>query len=166
MVVLYSVGRSVNLILTTNPLPTGLNLERARDPDALYFALGLSCFASSEPGWLFLIGMDSKCSSWLSEMFEKSFESFSAFFPNWIVVMNLVKIDKRALLFIGSDSISFAYRRVQLNLPVYIFISNFLFLLLQIYCWLKCINYWFDLCSVKSEDIFYGAGLIVSFTVM
>ena len=42
-------------------LSTGLILERAREPDALYFALGLSCFASSEPGGLSLIGMDSKC---------------------------------------------------------------------------------------------------------
>ena len=39
---------------------SGLILERAREPDALYFALGLSCFASSEPGGLSLIGMDSK----------------------------------------------------------------------------------------------------------
>ena len=147
-------------------LQAGLILEWACQPDALYFALGLSCFASSEPGWLFLIGMDSKCSSWLSEMFEKSFESFSAFFPNWIMVMNLVKIDKRALLFIGSDSISFAYCRVQLNLSVYIFLSNFLFLFLQIYGWLKCMNYWFDLYFFMSEDLFYAVGLIVSFTVM
>ena len=46
---------------------TGLILERAREPDALYFALGLSCFASSEPGWLSVIdGIDSLCSSRLS----------------------------------------------------------------------------------------------------
>ena len=42
---------------------SGLILERAREPDALYFALGLSCFASSEPGRLSLIGIDSKRSS-------------------------------------------------------------------------------------------------------
>ena len=31
---------------------TGLFLERAREPVALYFAVGLSGFAGSEPGWL------------------------------------------------------------------------------------------------------------------
>ena len=53
----------------------GLILERAREPGALYFALGLSCFASAEPGRLSLIGMGSKR---FSELFEKlsSFESF------------------------------------------------------------------------------------------
>ena len=30
----------------------GLFLERAREPVALYFAVGLSCFAGSEPGGL------------------------------------------------------------------------------------------------------------------
>ena len=49
------------------------------------------------------------------------------------------------LTFIGSDSISFAYCRVQLNLSVYVFWSNFLFSSLQICCWLKCMDYWFDL---------------------
>ena len=40
----------------------GLILERAREPGALYFAPGLACFASSEPGWLFVIyRMDSVC---------------------------------------------------------------------------------------------------------
>ena len=49
------------------------------------------------------------------------------------------------LTFLGSDSISFAYCRIQLNLSVYIFKSNFLFLLLKKCCWLKYMNYWFDL---------------------
>ena len=49
------------------------------------------------------------------------------------------------LTFLGSDSISFAYCRVQLNLSVYILWSNFFFLLLQKCCWLKYMNYWFDL---------------------
>ena len=44
-------------------LCAGLILERARKPDALYIALGLSCFASSEPGGLSLIEMDLKRSS-------------------------------------------------------------------------------------------------------
>ena len=35
----------------TLPL-AGLFLERAREPVALYFAVGLSVFAGSEPGWL------------------------------------------------------------------------------------------------------------------
>ena len=61
-------------------LKAGLILERAREPDALYFALGLSCFASSEPGWLSVIdGMESKCSCWLSKINEKS-SSFQSFF--------------------------------------------------------------------------------------
>ena len=41
-------------------LKAGLILERGHEPDALYFALGLSCLANSEPGWLSLIGMDLK----------------------------------------------------------------------------------------------------------
>ena len=41
-------------------LSAGLIFERAREPDALSFALGLSYFASSEPGRLSLIGMDFK----------------------------------------------------------------------------------------------------------
>ena len=31
---------------------SGLFLERAREPVALYFAVGLSCFTGSEPGGL------------------------------------------------------------------------------------------------------------------
>ena len=31
---------------------TGLILERAHEPDALYFAVGLSCFVGCEPGRL------------------------------------------------------------------------------------------------------------------
>ena len=42
-------------------LSSGLILERARKPDALYFALGLSYFAVSEPGRLSLMGIYSKC---------------------------------------------------------------------------------------------------------
>ena len=37
---------------------TGLFLERAREPVALYFAVGLSLFAGSEPGGLSLIWWD------------------------------------------------------------------------------------------------------------
>ena len=37
---------------------TSLFLERAREPEALYFAVGLSLFAGSEPGWLSLIWLD------------------------------------------------------------------------------------------------------------
>ena len=73
-------------------LQAGLILERAREPDALYFALGLSYFASSEPGRLSLIGMDSKRFSWLSEIFEKSssFDSFFDLFTNWIILIVVI----------------------------------------------------------------------------
>ena len=36
----------------------GLYLERAREPEALYFAVGLSLFAGSEPGGLSVIWWD------------------------------------------------------------------------------------------------------------
>ena len=38
--------------MASKPHVTGLFLERAREPVALYFVVGLSGFAGSEPGWL------------------------------------------------------------------------------------------------------------------
>ena len=60
-VIIPSVHQSVNRS------HSGLILERAREPDALCFALGLSHFVSSEPGGLSLIGMVLKHSSWWSK---------------------------------------------------------------------------------------------------
>ena len=45
----------VSLQELRNGVLPGLFLERAREPVALYFAVGLSLFAGSEPGGLSLI---------------------------------------------------------------------------------------------------------------
>ena len=65
-------------VVTVGP---GLILEQARKLDALCFALGLSYFASSEPGRLALIGMDLKRSS--LKLMEKNGSHFESFFQHF-----------------------------------------------------------------------------------
>ena len=62
---------------TVYPFP-GLILERAREPDAVCFALGLSYFESSEPGRLCFIEMEWKRSDGVKRFtFWVIFEHFS-----------------------------------------------------------------------------------------
>ena len=49
--VMLTVTLTVTITVTLTS-STGLFLERAREPEALYFAVGPSCFGGSEPGWL------------------------------------------------------------------------------------------------------------------
>ena len=51
--------RTKSIDQKTKPkIKSGLILKQAREPDALYFAIRLSCFAGCEPGRLFQIRLD------------------------------------------------------------------------------------------------------------